>query len=690
MESSAKVDMASKMLANALEEMDEIISGVSSIKSSQSSPDDKFSSSSVVSAAQNLAYHLQQHTGSTSTYIPDNMTLSTISRWLENQMPRSESSDERYRQLQVEKDALAFQIQILSEQVNLQNEKINELERLLNEKNRLIANAEDILQREMLARSSLETKKLELLSTISELNLRNAALEHENREFRLKLLSTFALHQAGNSSNPQRVIERQILLRGDGSLGNLKASPMHRSYGSLITDANISGHNSSKTPPPDKRNHVNYSSLPRQIIHSTGRDDKEKKNVAFSDTKKIIESGSDHSRSSTPQASSFSSPSSHKKAKGFKVIFGKIKRSGSGNLEDLPPNDNQFMRGGVRATAGPRLQSYYLERKTDKPFNESTTDDICAWLHELGLEIYIESAKRWLRNGVTDLLAASSEKIEKELNIKSPLHTKKILLAIAYETGAESDESFKSASKCDNNWVLRWLEDIGLPQYKDSFFNARVDGRVLHRLTFDDLSLLQMSSCLHIASLRRGIQLMRMNKWNDEQLIRRTSIETNDYEKVHLWTAHRVWDWLRCVDLAEYAPNLRGAGVHGALMILEPRFTATLLADLLSIPASKTLLRRHLNTHFKELLGMEIIQAKREFENTLGYQPLTLYSKIKKKAPFSSLMRKKSFKGSIKVDENTDLVCPIGDLSDNDHIPDKHRSSNDRSRGKTIGCLSSP
>lgn len=64
-------------------------------------------------------------------------------------------------------------------------------------------------------------------------------------------------------------------------------------------------------------------------------------------------------------------------------------------------------------------------------------------------------------------------------------------------------------------------------------------------------------------------------------------------------------------------------------MMLEPKFTSELMADLLSIPPSKTLLRRHLSTHFKDLLGRDVIQAKREAENTLGYQPLTLYSKIK-------------------------------------------------------------
>jgi len=31
--------------------------------------------------------------------------------------------------------------------------------------------------------------------------------------------------------------------------------------------------------------------------------------------------------------------------------------------------------------------------------------------------------------------------------------------------------------------VSGWLDDIGLPQYKDAFFEARVDGRMLHALT---------------------------------------------------------------------------------------------------------------------------------------------------------------------------------------------------------------
>lgn len=193
---------------------------------------------------------------------------------------------------------------------------------------------------------------------------------------------------------------------------------------------------------------------------------------------------------------------------------------------------------------------------------------------------------------------------------------------------------------------MRWLDDVGLPQHKDIFTTARVDGRMLHRLTMDDLVSLHVTSSLHAASLRRGIQVMREYNWNPECLIRRSATTTDDensidnnpvqsqqHQLVSLWTAHRVMEWLRVVDLAEYAPNLRGAGVHGALMMYESRFTAELLADLLSIPPSKTLLRRHLGTHFKELLGRDIIQQKREAENTLGFQPLTLTAKIKVSLP---------------------------------------------------------
>merc|ERR1712020_397824 len=98
-----------------------------------------------------------------------------------------------------------------------------------------------------------------------------------------------------------------------------------------------------------------------------------------------------------------------------------------------------------------------------------------------------------------------------------------------------------------------------------------------------------------------GIQVLRQNNFAPDALKRRAIAGDNDAHNVSLWSNHRVMEWLREVDLSEYAPNLRGSGVHGSLLIYEPRFTADLLATLLSIPSNKTLLRRHLNIHFKEL-----------------------------------------------------------------------------------------
>lgn len=46
---------------------------------------------------------------------------------------------------------------------------------------------------------------------------------------------------------------------------------------------------------------------------------------------------------------------------------------------------------------------------------------------------------------------------------------------------------------------MRWLDDIGLPQHKEMFLNARIDGRMLHLLTYEDLAALHVTSALHAA-----------------------------------------------------------------------------------------------------------------------------------------------------------------------------------------------
>ncbi len=50
------------------------------------------------------------------------------------------------------------------------------------------------------------------------------------------------------------------------------------------------------------------------------------------------------------------------------------------------------------------------------------------------------------------------------------------------------------------------------------------------------------------------------------------------------------------------------------------RFTPDLLASLLSIPPSKTLLRRHLSLHFRDLVGADAVRTKREAAEEPGHQ----------------------------------------------------------------------
>ncbi|XP_042351511.1 liprin-beta-1b isoform X2 [Plectropomus leopardus] len=350
-------------------------------------------------------------------------------------------------------------------------------------------------------------------------------------------------------------------------------------------------------------------------------------------------------------------PEGRKKSKGIKKLFGKLKRSQSTtfNLDDNLP-EGEFKRGGVRATAGPRLGwSRDLQRANndvDAPFARWSKDQVCDWLQGQGLGLYVNMARVWISSGQT-LLQASQQDLERELGIKHPLHRKKLQLALQALGSEEEDNK----GKLDYNWVTRWLDDIGLPQYKTQFDEGRVDGRMLHYMTVDDLLSLKVGSVLHHLSIKRAIQVLRLNNYEPNCLRRRPSDENNiSPAEISQWTNHRVMEWLRSVDLAEYAPNLRGSGVHGGLMVLEPRFNVETMALLLNIPPNKTLLRRHLATHFNLLIGSEAQQLKQECLENPDYTLLTATTKVKPRklsfGNFGSLRKKKQ-------DDNEEYVCPM-------------------------------
>ncbi|CAK1578589.1 unnamed protein product [Parnassius mnemosyne] len=536
--------------------------------------------------------------------------------------PRSCKNDaeDRVRRLEADKESLQLQVQVLSEQIAAQTEKMADLERSLHDTRQKLDDTEQRLQKEMLQRSSLETQKLELLSKLSEVRL--------------------------------RVVERGVLERSPPP----DAMPLTRPA-------------PPRTPPANygrqiERNTHLYSSLPRSsVVTSEAR-------VAFGkQNNMVVARGRGQSvpnLAEKEEAIPRGSPSPSLREVRARLGSGAVRLEGG------------HLRASLRAA--PRARALPAPWQTTD-VREWDCETTCGWLESLGLETYVAAARTWL--GATPdakgvIASASHNTIEKELAIKHPMHKKKILLAITDLLGGHGDPLLTAAGRLDTAWALRWLEDVGVCGARGAAADAALDGRLLHRLAHAELHAhLRVAHALHALSIRRGIQVLRDNQFNPETMIRRAvEVETRQTSgdgesegegagvaELARWSSHRVMQWLQEIDLAEYAPNLRGAGVHGGLMLLEPRFTAELLAALLNIPANKTLLRRHLTQRFNDLLGREVIQQKRNAEQTLGYQPLTATTKYKvpKKSQFS-LKRKKS-REELELGE---LVCPLRDDASGD------------------------
>ena len=130
------------------------------------------------------------------------------------------------------------------------------------------------------------------------------------------------------------------------------------------------------------------------------------------------------------------------------------------------------------------------------PFRQWKVETVCSWLDNLGLYMYNSEIRRHVKVG-EQLLAMNANDLEGKLGIKSPMHRKKILLALQAKQHSEDEDAADPPGKLDHQWVVRWLDDVGLPQYKDAFLEARVDGRVLNLLTVDDLFQLKVSKLQH-------------------------------------------------------------------------------------------------------------------------------------------------------------------------------------------------
>ncbi|KAF3832554.1 hypothetical protein F7725_026219 [Dissostichus mawsoni] len=356
-----------------------------------------------------------------------------------------------------------------------------------------------------------------------------------------------------------------------------------------------------------------------------------------------------HSAENTqPGQRAVGSPEYMKNNRSLKRLWGKLRRTQSGGLQAADPDGGQFRRGGLRATAGPRLtrtpESYDPARDLNIPFSQWTKEQVCGWMEDYGLGQYVNLTRQWVEHGQT-LLSATPQDFEKEMGMKNPLHRKKLHLALK----AFTTKVIEKSSELDYIWVTRWLDDIGLPQYKDHFHEAR---------WMNDLLTLKVTSQLHHLSIKCAIHVLHVNKFNPHCLRRRPGEEKNPSpSEVVQWSNHRVMEWLRAVDLAEYAPNLRGSGVHGGL-IVNTRASLQLrdFGTAVEYSSTEDFAPSPPATAFAALVGHQATQEKREYGNATGHVPLTTTAKVKpKKLGFTqfSHLRKR------KPDESADYICPI-------------------------------
>uniref|UniRef100_A0A7N8WYZ9 Liprin-beta-1-like n=1 Tax=Mastacembelus armatus TaxID=205130 RepID=A0A7N8WYZ9_9TELE len=534
---------------------------------------------------------------------------------------------ERLSRLESDKECLILQVSVLTDQVEVQGEKIRDLDTCLEHHREKLNATEQLLQQELVIRTALETQKLELMTEVSSLKLKLTAVDRDHGDTEVDSCAPSELF-----SPPQVLYQELTDLRFRlTDIENERLQCEKKLKATTVSETTFDYDSTSEFFFFFLKCITTFFKLGFSFL------------LPFAIFFTLFCSSSSSSISSILSGHSCG-----------KIYSCRLKRSHSTsfNLDDA--TEVEFRRGGVRATAGPRLgwSREFKLNAADVPFARWGKDDVVTWLHEQGLGLYVAQAQSWIRSGQT-LLQASQHDLEKELGMKQPLHRKKLQLALQ-ALGSEEDDL---KGRLDHNWVTRWLDDIGLPQYKSHFDEARVDGRMLHYMTVEDLLSLKVGSVLHHLSIKRAIQVLRLNSYDPNCLRRRPSDENNiTPAEISQWTNHRVMEWLRSVDLAEYAPNLRGSGVHGGLMVLEPRFNVEALALLLSIPPNKTLLRRHLATHFHLLIGSEAQRLKQDCLENPDYTVLTATAKVKPRrlsfGGFGTLRRRRQ-------DDGEEYVCPM-------------------------------
>uniref|UniRef100_A0A670J376 Liprin-beta-1/2 coiled-coil domain-containing protein n=1 Tax=Podarcis muralis TaxID=64176 RepID=A0A670J376_PODMU len=204
---------ASEMLAAALEQMDGIIAGSKALEYSNGifdcqSPTSPFMGSlRALHLVEDLRGLLEMMEADEKEglrcQVPDS-TAEILMEWLQSQMTNGHIStngdvyQERLARLENDKESLVLQVSVLTDQVDAQGEKIRDLELCLDEHREKLNATEEMLQQELLSRTSLETQKLDLMAEVSNLKLKLTAVEKDRLDYEDRYRDTEGLMQEIN------------------------------------------------------------------------------------------------------------------------------------------------------------------------------------------------------------------------------------------------------------------------------------------------------------------------------------------------------------------------------------------------------------------------------------------------------------------------------------------------------------
>ena len=238
-------------------------------------------------------------------------------------------------------------------------------------------------------------------------------------------------------------------------------------------------------------------------------------------------------------------------------------------------------------------------------------------------------------------------KLDTVLSLTHPLHRKKLELVL--------EETLKygktDLTRLDYKWVLNWLEMNGLGDLCPKFEEARIDGRMLYMLTYDDLALLQIDEPFHQLNLKAVIKALRLTSFAPNYL------DSREFEDNCLyWSCPHVLDWVSHTLKMPNTDKLKSSGLNGAIMILEETFTANSLAEILDIPKGKTHLRTVVKDEFMKVIGPHCAQHKLDKAKAKNFVHLSP-GVVKQKRKGS--IRLKGAERKVAMKDGTRLLCPL-------------------------------